>query len=191
VIVTENDWLAPDGAPVLSDVRRFEFYNDRGRRIIDCDFRLIASDGDVHFGDTKEGTFGIRVAGTMKVDADPGGQITNAAGETNKAAWGERSPWVDYSGPVDGDTAGITVHSHPSSHNDPCRWHVRTYGLFAANPFGVYHFEGGDKTDGFKLADGESISLNYRVVLHEGSLDREQAEADSKAYRDTERPQEF
>ncbi len=77
----------------------------------------------------KKARFGIRVAGSMKVDAKMGGVITNAEGETNKDAWGKKSPWVDYSGPVDGETVGITIHAHPSGFGAPCRWHVRTYGL--------------------------------------------------------------
>lgn len=186
VIDTENDWLAPDGERVLSDRRRFTFRTVDGRRVVDCEFELIASEGDVNFGDTKEGTFGIRVAGTMKADADPGGTITNADGQQGKDAWGQESPWVDYSGPVDGETVGITVHYHPTSFSFPCRWHVRTYGLFAANPFGVHHFVGGDRTDGHTLPSGDSLRMNFRVVLHDGEFEREQAESDFAKYAEQE-----
>lgn len=188
VLTTHNDWVSPDGDQVLSDVRQFTFFTDQGRRVIDCDFRLDASAGEVNFGDTKEGSFGIRVAGTMKVDAEPGGQIIAAGGETNKDAWGIHSPWVDYTGPVDDGTAGITIHYHPSSHSYPCRWHVRTYGLFAANPFGVHHFVGGEKTDGYTLPAGESLHMHLRVVLHDGEFDAEQSEKDFDQYRETQRP---
>ena len=156
VIQTENDWNGPDGARILSDVRRYTFRSEAGRRIIDCDFLLKASDGDVNFGDTKEGSFGLRVAGTMKADAKLGGIVTNAEGAHDKDAWGVKSAWVDYSGPVDDETVGITIHDHPDSFGYPCRWHVRTYGLFAANPFGVHHFIGGDKTEGVVLKEGRA-----------------------------------
>ncbi len=189
VIVTENDWMTKDGEKVLSDTRRFAFFEDNGRYIIDCDFLLKATNGDVNFGDTKEGSFGIRVAGTMKVDAKQGGKVTNAEGETNKGAWGKKSAWVDYAGPVDGDSVGITIHDHPSSFGHPCRWHVRTYGLFAANPFGVHHFVGGEKTDGIILKDGTKMRLNYRVVLYEGEFDAESAAEDAKNYANDPRPE--
>ena len=189
IITTTNDWVGPDGKRILSDKRRFAFFEDAGRRIIDCDVLLMASDGDVNFGDTKEGSFGMRVAGTMKVDAKQGGVITNAEGLNNKEAWGQRSEWVDYSGPVDDDTVGITIHGHPSGFGFPCRWHVRTYGLFAANPFGVHHFTGGAKTSGIVLKDGTQMRLNYRVVLHDGPLDAEQAAEDSKNYANDPRPE--
>ncbi len=188
VVVTNNDWLDAEGNRVLSDTRRFSFRSVKGRRIIDCDFLLKASEGDVNFGDTKEGSFGIRVAGTIKVDADLGGEITNAEGETNKDAWGKKSAWVNYSGPVDGDPVGITIHDHPSSFGYPCRWHVRTYGLFAANPFGVHDFTGIDKTNGVVLTKDSQMRLNYRVVLYEGEFDAEVAAADSQQYANDPRP---
>ena len=188
VVVTHNDWLDPDGKLVLTDTRRFTFHDLGDRRVIDCDFLLKATNGDVNFGDTKEGSFGIRTAGTMKVDAKMGGKITNAEGMNDKQAWGKKSAWVNYSGPVNGETVGITIHDHPSSFGYPCRWHVRTYGLFAANPFGVHHFVGGEKTDGIVLKDGAEMELHYRVVLSEGDFDAKQTATDSKAYADTVRP---
>jgi hypothetical protein len=189
VVVTENDWVTKEGEKVLSDTRRVAFSEQDGRYIIDCDFLLKATDGDVNFGDTKEGSFGIRVAGTMKVDAKLGGKVTNAEGQVNKEAWGQKSPWVDYSGPVDGDTVGITIHDHPSSFGHPCRWHVRTYGLFAANPFGVHHFTNTKKTNGIVLKDGSEMRLNYRVVLYQGEFDADAAAEDSKQYANDPRPE--
>lgn len=189
MISTSNDWLDPDGKKLLSDVRHFEFIADGERRIIDCDFLLRADEGDVNFGDTKEGSFGMRIASTMKVDAKLGGKITNDKGETNKNAWGKKSAWVNYSGPVNDKPVGITIHAHPSGFGYPCRWHVRTYGLFAANPFGVHHFEGGPKRNGIVLKEGSAMRLNYRVVLYPGEFSAEKTKADSKAYENEPRPE--
>ncbi|MCA9131223.1 MAG: PmoA family protein, partial [Planctomycetales bacterium] len=61
VIATRNLWKSPDGKPVLSDHRRFTFHNQADVEVLDCEFLLSASHGDVNFGDTKEGTFGIRI----------------------------------------------------------------------------------------------------------------------------------
>ena len=193
VVLTENDWITADGQRVLCDVRRIVFSSDRGRRMIDFSVRLIASDADVVFGDTKEGTFGIRVGYSIKVDANQGGAITNANGDRNAAAWGKRSPWVDYSGSVPGNLgrvsfAGITVHDHPSNTGYPVRWHVRTYGLLAANPFGVSAFEGGRKSGGFVLQKNTAMQLSYRVILHLGKLKPEIAEQDSKKFAKQRRP---
>jgi hypothetical protein len=46
---------------------------------------------------------------------------------------------------------------------------VRTYGLFAANPFGRKEFPDGDKKDGsYEVAEGKSITLRYRLWWHKG-----------------------
>jgi len=169
VIVTVNDWLAPDGKKVCEDQRTLTFHADGKSRMIDFDITVKATNGPVKFGDTKEGTFGVRVAGTMKVDAKKGGRIVNSNGQVDGAAWGKPAAWVDYQGPVDGQTVGIAILNHPSSFRFPTYWHVRTYGLFAANPFGLHNFKGSPEVDGsHTIAAGESITLRYRVLLHEG-----------------------
>lgn len=196
VIRTDNDWKDTDGELICRDKRRFQFFALGKRRIIDLDVQLIAPEeaGEVHFGDTKEGTFGLRVPGTMKVDAEMGGKIINDAGDTDADTWGKVAAWVDYSGPLMGENsslvpAGIRIHNHPSSFGYPCRWQVRTYGLFAANPFGVHHFTGEPKTDGYRLQPGESIRISYRVIFYSGPFDNEVAERDAAEFGTLQRPE--
>ena len=129
VIVTRNDWNAADGKRVCEDERTFTFGANDSARWIDAVLVVKATDGDVTFGDTKEGSFGVRVAGTMDVTAEKGGQIVNSEGQTDDAAWGKPAAWVDYHGPVDGQTLGIAILNHPKSFRYPNHWHVRTYGL--------------------------------------------------------------
>ncbi len=169
VIVTCNDWMAPDGKRVCKDERTLRFGAAKDTRWIDFDVTVTASDGPVKFGDTKEGTMGIRVPGWMKVDAGQGGRIVNSNGLVDKQAWGKPAAWVDYHGAIDGETLGIAVLNHPSSFRYPTHWHVRTYGLFAANPFGLRDFTGNRETDGsHQLAPGETMTLRYRIILHRG-----------------------
>lgn len=168
-IVTRNDWIGPDGKRVLQDERSFTFGTDGEARYIDMDVTLKASDGPVTFGDTKEGSGGVRVAGPLKVDAKQGGAIVNANGLRDGEAWGKQAPWVDYHGPLGGQTVGIAIMNHPSSYRFPTYWHVRTYGLFTANPWGVRDFTGDKNADGGDtLPAGQSITLRYRIYLHAG-----------------------
>jgi hypothetical protein len=154
---------------VLEDERRLVFGADADSRWIDFDITLSASHGPVTFGDTKEGSFGIRVAETMKVDAKLGGRIIDSEGRVDADAWGKQAAWVDYQGPVGGETLGIAIMNHPASFRFPTYWHVRTYGLFAANPFGVRDFTGSSDKDGSAtLGKGASIAFRYRVLLHKG-----------------------
>jgi hypothetical protein len=169
-IVTINDWVGPQGNKICEDLRRFEFaVEDDGARIIDVDLTVTASNGKVVFGDTKEGSFAVRVAEPIRVDAKQGGRIVNSQGDVDGAAWGKRAAWVDYHGPVDGQRVGIAILNHPSSTRYPTHWHVRTYGLFAANPFGIHDFEKKPAGAGnLTLQPGETLVLRYRVVLHRG-----------------------
>ncbi len=169
LIVTRNDWVDPDAKVICTDETSLTFGAKGDTRWIDFDITIRPVDEPVKFGDTKEGTFGIRVAGTMKVDAGLGGRIVNSAGQTDKEAWGKPASWVDYQGPIDGETVGIAIMNHPSSFRFPTYWHVRTYGLFAANPFGLHNFKNSVKVDGsHTLRPGESMTLRYRVLLHQG-----------------------
>jgi len=167
VVRTTDDWIGPDGKKVCEDERVVRFYATTRARVLDFEITLKATAGPVTFGDTKEGMFGLRVPTSMDVTSQKGGRIVNAEGITDKAAWGKSSPWVDYSGPVDGKTVGVAILNHPSSFRFPTTWHVRDYGLFAANPFGWRDF--GQTTSGeFTLPAGESIRFAYRIILHDG-----------------------
>lgn len=164
---TTDDWLGHDGKKVCEDERLVGFYSLGKNRVIDFDITIRATAGPVTFGDTKEGMFGLRVASSMDVKSKQhsDGKITNAEGLHDDAAWGKASPWVDYVGPVHGKTAGVAILNHPDSFRFPTTWHVRTYGLFAANPFGWHDF--GRKESGrYTIPSGESIRFRYRVILH-------------------------
>jgi hypothetical protein len=62
---------------------------------------------------------------------------------------------------------GIAMINHPQSFRYPTTWHVRTYGLFAANPFGWHDF-GGTQPGDHTIPEGGTIGFGYRVILHEG-----------------------
>ncbi len=178
---SRNEWIAPGGKLVCEDERTFTFFSVSTTRVIDLEVVVKAARGAVTFGDTKEGTFGLRVASSMDVSRKRGGRILNAEGQKDDAAWGKPSAWVDYTGPVAGQTLGITVFDHPESFRHPTTWHVRTYGLFAANPFGYHDFgrkERGDHT----IPAGESIRFRYRVILHPGVVEASRIDEDYSAF---------
>ena len=185
VIETKNDWVDAKGNKVCEDVRRLTFgTNGDDAYWIDFDTTVTASEGELVFGDTKEGSFGVRVAGSMKVTSKMGGIIVNEQGDKDVQAWGKASPWVDYVGPVKGKTVGIAIMNHPTSFRYPTYWHVRTYGLFTANPFGLHHFKNSNDIDGsHKMAKGETMTLRYRVYVHQGNTEAADIAAQFKAYQ--------
>ncbi len=180
VLVTRSDWLAGDGKVVCREQRTMAFGTWRDSRRIDVDVTISAADEPVTFGETKEGSFGVRVYPSMRVDAGKGGHIVNSRGDTDGDAWSKQAEWVDYHGPVDGKTVGIAILQHPTSFRFPTRWHVRPYGLFAVNPF--MKGKGGEQTaTSHTLKPAGSFTLRFRVLLHEGD---EKAARIAKAFAD-------
>src|SRR5579884_818831 len=170
------NWMDPNGQPLIAESRKMVFYSDPALRIIDVDIALKALK-TVTFKDTKEGTFGIRLAAglegpTRNAPATPKrtGVIVNsngAKGEPN--CWGKRANWVDVSGEVEGEKLGVAVFEHPENPRHPTYWHVRAYGLLAANIFGVSAFERNPALNGSRtLEPGETMRFRYRVLIHPG-----------------------
>ncbi len=184
LIHTLNDWVSPDGERLCEDERIFTFGANKQSRWIDTEITVTAVAKQVVFGDTKEGSFGVRVAGTMKVDSELGGKIINSEGQTDKDAWGKPAKWVDYHGPVEGKVEGIAILNHPSSYGFPSHWHVRTYGLFTANPFGLNAFynKQADKDGTLTMKREETFTLKYRVLFHPGDETQGGVEASYKQY---------
>jgi hypothetical protein len=173
VIKSHNKWVAPDGKIICTDDRTIRIYNagTSDERMIDFDITLHAADGPVTFGDTKEGMMAVRVAASMRLKGKLGkGHIVTSTGVRDGETWGKRADWCDYYGPVEGKTVGFAIFDHPENPRHPTWWHVRDYGLFAANPFGRHDFESlSDKTAGnLTIADGESITFKYRILMHAG-----------------------
>jgi Family of unknown function (DUF6807) len=165
-----DDWIAPDGRVVCADRRRLEVFAERDARGIDVDVTLLATDAGLTLGDTKEGTFALRLASGLTVDGSEGrARLTNSEGLQDAAAWGKRARWVLAQGAVDGEPAAVALMDHPQNLRHPTTWHARTYGLLAANPFGLSEFEGAPKGAGdFHLEPGGSLRLRYRVLLFAG-----------------------
>lgn len=174
VIRSRNRWIARDGKIIASDERTIRIHAPQGpARVIDFSITLFASHGELVLGDTKEGTLAIRLAETMRLKQPKGvagaGHIENSEGVKEDATWGKRASWVSYTGPVNGQTAGVAIFDHPSNPRYPTWWHVRDYGLFAANPFGVHDFEKKEKgTGNLTLPEGQSVTFRYRFIFHPG-----------------------
>ncbi len=177
VIKTLNDWVDKQGKVLCTDEQTFRFHAPQDDVTwLDFEITLRASNGEVTLGDTKEGTFAIRLAETMRLKPNkdnvgkPTGHIVNSAGVRDDKTWGKRAAWCDYYGPVGTNLVGIAIFDHPANPRHPTWWHVRDYGLFAANPFGQHDFESmSDQRAGdLKIPAGQSVTFRYRVVLHEG-----------------------
>ena len=174
-VVTDNEWRTADGVKLLDEKRTLSLYEVNGARLLVMESDLRADVHPVTFGDTKEGSFGVRVR-TELTEEKGKGKITNADGKTGEkgadGCWGRVSAWCDYSGEAGGKTEGVALLADPDNRYPSC-WHVRGYGLMAANPFGREKSGFPDmkgKTDLVRLEKGTHLFLRYGVLLHDGDV---------------------
>jgi SAM-dependent methyltransferase len=132
---------------------------------LESEFR---SDQPLVFGDQEEMGLGIRVG--TQLTASNGGRIVNSDGLVGEEhAWGKTARWCHYSGQVDGQEVGILLMPH--SENFRASWfHVRDYGLMAANPFGRRAFTGGEASQVF-VEPEEPFRLRWGILVHGGEID--------------------
>jgi hypothetical protein len=174
-----NKLVARNGNVICMDERTYKFYNRSDQRLFDFEITIRATESEVVLGETKEGTMAVRLAESMRLKGPKGkpglGHIINSEGVRDGATWGKRASWCDYYGPVEGKTVGVAIFDHPSNPRHPTWWHVRDYGLFAANPFGIHDFEGKPAGSGnLTVPRGSSVTFRYRFYLHDG--DEKQAD---------------
>jgi hypothetical protein len=182
ILRSHNEWEAPSGELLLKEMREVRILNRGQVRVMDFRFRLMAVNRPVKFGDTKEGTFGIRLAQVFS--EKDGGRIENSLGGVGeKQCWGRRADWVAYPATIGTEKLTVAIFDHPSSFRHPTYWHARGYTLFAANPFGLRDFTGDRSQEGsFILEKGESMVLRYRVYLGSGSIQEAQIAKEYRAY---------
>lgn len=165
--------LVGDGRVLAEETQDYIFRGGSDTRTIDCQFIIRADHGPVKMGDTKEGTFAIRVIKSL--DSPPGHMVNSNGGLGEKQIWGKRADWVDYYGKVGDEEVGIAIFDSPRSFRHPTYWHARAYGLFAANPFGLREFTNDPSQDGsYTIPAGKSLLFRYRVLIHRGDYKQAQ-----------------
>lgn len=177
VIRAANRLVDRDGRIIATDERRLTFFVLEQDRVLDFEVTIHASHGPLEFGDTKEGTMAIRLNESMRLKPNkdhagkPVGHIINSEGVHDGDTWGKRAAWVDYYGTVSGQTVGVAILDHPGNPRHPTWWHVRDYGLFAANPFGIHDFERKPAGSGkLVVSAGEKLTFRYRLLFHRGDV---------------------
>jgi Methane oxygenase PmoA len=163
----------PNNRVLGEEVQTYTFRGDERRNMVDCEYVLSAGADPIVFGDTKEGTFAVRLNADLSTPHD---HMLNSRGATGEPAiWGKPADWVAYSGTVGGKQVGVVAFDHPSSFRHPTTWHARAYGLLAANPFAAREFTTDEKQDGsWTLAEHKSLTFRYGVVIYDGAYTPDQ-----------------
>lgn len=178
-IRSSNEWVNTEGGVVCTDVRTFRIYNrPKSERLFDFEITLYAGGKELVLGDTKEGSMAIRLNEALRLKPNkfnkdkPVGTIVQNTGVKNDETWGKRADWCDYHGLIADKRVGVAIFDHPFNPRHPTHWHVRDYGLFAANPFGIHDFEKKAKGAGnLAVPAGRSLTFRYRFYVHEGDTD--------------------
>jgi hypothetical protein len=184
-------WIDQAKRPLLLERTTFHFTATATEWIIDRSTTLTALvDTGVSFPDAKDGVLGLRVTKELQIPSNtPGefiddkGNITKVAaghtpdingnyltseGKTGDSAWGTRARWCMMYGKKGDDTLSIAMIDNSHNPGYPTYWHARGYGLFAANPLGQKIFSNGTKTLNFHLANGQSATFQYRIIIAAG-----------------------
>ncbi len=202
-LITKASWIDPAGKELLAETTEFHFIAKGSTRIIDRITTLKSTGGAVTMKDTKEGSFGIRVARQLELPSKEDVTLTDAMGHpttvkkmsnegvtgnykssegiSGEAIWGTRAKWMDLYGSIGNEKISLVIADHPKNLSYPTYWHARGYGLFAANPFGVKDFTEGKQELNYIIPAGKSLTLRYRIILSSGS---HLSDAEINAYTD-------
>lgn len=124
----------------------------------------------LEFAKTNFGFFAVRVAKNIS-EFFGGGRLTNSAGRVGeRAIFGKPAKWMDYSGPVPGNTEkpqkplweGITYIDHPGNPGQPTHWHVREDGWMGASPC---------MNGPLTTTRNKPLRLRYLLSIHRGEAD--------------------
>jgi hypothetical protein len=171
-----NDWLRPDGGPVLEErqtvrVPTQDFENSYS---VDLSWQLSASHGDIVIGASDYGGLAARLVGARTTK-----RHLNSDGHTGDNCAEQPARWVSAAQPVDGvgiwsgerrDSyayAGLAIFDHPDNFRFPNRWRVDHDGLI--NPAPALAGE-------FSIPNGSALSLQYRLFIFTGAGDPAQIE---------------
>jgi hypothetical protein len=173
--VVHGRWLDGQGVGLLGSTLSYRVVDKGNIRHVDMELLLSPIDGPVMFGDTKEGTLAIRLAPQLRVDgAVATGTLVNSAGETGAAVWGKPASWIEVTGTVDDAPVSIRLKAtcticdvSGTKTSLPVRWHARTYGLIAANPFGERAFDLSGEAKATRLEPGQRLVLTILVMLED------------------------
>jgi hypothetical protein len=157
------EWVREGADSPLEDQRAFTVTAPgAGLRVLDCELRLTAR-MDIEIARAKHSFFAIRAA--PDISPTYGGTLVNAEGAKGaEGTYGKPSPWCCYYGPrkLRPDVVeGITIMNHPENFGGDCPWFTRDYGHLSPQPFEFLK-------QPFQLAREKSLTLRYRVVLHQG-----------------------
>ncbi len=159
--------ISPDGNSGASDNQGV---------LLEIQTSLTSVAESLELGQTNFGLLAVRVAKSISAYFGDG-ILTDANGKQGeKALFGQRSPWIDYSGSIaPGVTEGITYFDHPSNLTFPNKWHVRDDGWMNASV---------SRDAPVMLTRDEPTTWRFLLHAHRGGYDHARAKNTADDFRD-------
>lgn len=157
-------WKSIDSdEPYMDEIRTLVFEKKEDCIAVHVHLFFTAAYQDVTLGKTKEaGPLGIRVADALRVDRE--GRFENSEGGVNeKECWSKEAKWCNYEGMLGGKKVGIAYYDRKSNRHYPTAWHIRNYGLMAANNF---YFKSEEH-----IPMGETLEYDFLLCFWEDAFD--------------------
>jgi hypothetical protein len=184
-LVTESDWLLPDGRKIITETTKFIFEAKGKVRWIDRETTLRANTETVVFGDNKEGLFAIHLTRELQqenqfpvkvtdergnlseagTNEDLTGKYLNSEGLSGDKIWGTLGKWAAVQGKIGNEDITVAVFDFPKNHNFPSSMMVRPYGLLALNPFGRKAFDPDSEARKLVLEPKKTIGFRHRLLI--------------------------
>ncbi len=178
----------PGQAAVMMERRRLSVTRPdaEGRYRIDWTSEFTAGNASVTLGRTplpaEEGgkAYGGYAGLSLRLVFKPDEWSVRTSGGANTAAeaHGQSARWLGFSGPG----AGIVICDHPGNLRYPTPWYVHNRPPMSFfSPAVLFN-------ESLVLAAGQSLKLNYRVLIHSEPMTAEQIETDCRAFAGSVNP---
>lgn len=147
-----------------------------GETFVELQATFVPAAGRLEFGQTNFGFLAVRVAKSISAFFGTGELTNSESRRGERAIFGTRARWTDYSGPVaagqgparSARVEGITYFDHPYNPGYPSAWHVREDGWMGAS---VCMHQPRETTQ------DNPLTLRYLLHAHAGPLDPDKAAA--------------
>ena len=181
-VETHNEWKTPDGVKILDEVRVIHFIETPEGRLFAFEITLKATVCPIAFGDTKEGSFGIRTHDSLRPLLKDGATITTADGKafdprreevaTTCRSGATRPSGSTTRGRWTSKAVGVAVFDHPiNPQGELARPRLRAATRptrSAANAADSRRRRG--RPELLKIEKGGELKLKYAVYAHTGDV---------------------
>jgi hypothetical protein len=167
-VVTE--WLAENGSVLLTETQTWTMQHLGDHYILDLDWSGRAA-VDLTIGKYDYGGLFLR----MPWKAGIRGDAINSEGQSKKDAEGQRARWVDVGMEIYGrpDMARIAMMDYRKNPEHPVPWRVdANLGIVPSR----------SRLGDWKIAQGTTVRLRYRMVVYTGELNKDLIEMQWKAW---------